>query len=59
MDATGAVILLLLFAWGLPIIIADWLGTAPKRHGWAWGFLLGWLGVLILAIMRPVPPSEA
>lgn len=39
--------------WFLPIIIAIELGRSRGRTGWLWGTLLGWLGVLILAIMRP------
>jgi hypothetical protein len=37
----------------LPIVIAIDLGFNRDRTGWMWGFFLGWLGVLILAIMRP------
>lgn len=39
--------------WVLPVIVAIGLGHSRGRNGWVWGFLLGWLGVLILAIMRP------
>jgi hypothetical protein len=39
--------------WLLPIIIAIDLGQSRDRKGWMWGLFLGWLGVLILAIMRP------
>ena len=42
-------------AWLLPIIIAIDLGISRGRTGWMWGLFLGWLGVLILAIMRPQP----
>ena len=41
--------------WLLPIVIAIDLGVSRQRSGWMWGFFLGWLGVLILAIMRPQP----
>lgn len=41
--------------WLLPIIVAIDLGKSRDRTGWMWGFFLGWLGVLILAIMRPRP----
>jgi len=51
-------ILLLFFAWGLPILICWNLGQSRNRTGWAWGLLLGWLGVLILALMRPIQPHE-
>jgi hypothetical protein len=39
----------------LPIVVAIDLGVSRQRTGWMWGFFLGWLGVLILAIMRPRP----
>lgn len=38
--------------WGLPILICVSLGRTRDRTGWMWGLFLGWLGVLILAIMR-------
>lgn len=41
--------------WLLPIVIAIELGESRDRTGWKWGLFLGWLGVLILAIMRPRP----
>jgi hypothetical protein len=45
-------ILLALF-WGLPIFVAHHLGLSRGRTGWLWGLLLGWVGVFILALMRP------
>jgi hypothetical protein len=50
----GTVMLVLSLIWLLPIIISIELGKSRDRMGWMWGLLLGWLGVLILAIMRPV-----
>lgn len=41
------------FVWVAPIVVAIGLGESRDRTGWAWGLLLGWLGVLILAIMKP------
>jgi hypothetical protein len=41
--------------WLLPIFCAIKLGISRDRMGWLWGLLLGWIGVLILAIMRPQP----
>jgi hypothetical protein len=41
-----------------PTIIAAHLGHSRDRTGWMWGLFLGWLGVLILAIMRPVQRSS-
>jgi hypothetical protein len=43
--------------WVLPVVISMSLGLSRDRTGWAWGLVLSWLGVLILAIMRPVPPT--
>lgn len=48
-------LIILFFWWLLPILICHQLGIARMRTGWLWGFWLGWLGVLILACMRPVP----
>jgi len=51
----GAVGVFISLAWLLPIVIAINLGVTRQRSGWTWGLFLGWLGVLILAIMRPQP----
>ena len=45
----GAVIL-----WILPIFVANSIGKAKNRSGLAYGILLGWLGVIIVAILPPV-----
>jgi hypothetical protein len=42
----------------LPIVIAIDLGVSRDRTGWMWGLFLGWLGVLILACMRPRPAEQ-
>jgi hypothetical protein len=49
----GAVIL-----WIVPIFIANSMGKAKNRAGLLWGLLLGWLGVLCLAVLPPVQTSE-
>ena len=43
--------------WILPIIIGIELGLSRDRTGWMWGCFLSWLGVLILACMRPIHSS--
>jgi hypothetical protein len=45
--------------WIAPIVIAIDLGQSRDRTGWMWGAFLGWLGVIILAIMRPRPKAAA
>jgi Protein of unknown function (DUF2510) len=39
-----------LFFWVLPIIVGQMIGGRKNRKGWAYGLLLGWLGVLIVAV---------
>ena len=39
----------------IPIFVAISQGRAKRRSGWAYGLLLGWLGVLILAVLPPRP----
>jgi len=41
--------------WLLPVLIGIHLGQSRDRAGWMWGLFLSWLGVLILACMRPQP----
>ena len=44
--------------WVLPIWYAHGQGLRKNRTGWPWGFLLGWLGCLLLACTATLP-SEA
>jgi len=42
--------------WLAPIAVGTAIGRGKHRAGWAWGLLLGWLGVIILVIL---PPGKA
>lgn len=53
-----ALIVLLMIVVLPPMFVAHRLGMSRDRRGWAWGFFLGWLGVVILACMRPVPVEQ-
>ncbi len=44
-------IIVALIFWVLPIWIAQMIGGPKGRAGWAWGLILGWLGVLIVALL--------
>jgi len=46
---TGAVVL-----WIVPIFVARAQGRSKNRTGWLYGFFLGWIGVLILALLGPL-----
>jgi hypothetical protein len=37
----------------LPTIAGHFIGEGKNRAGWAWGLLLGWLGVIILVLLKP------
>lgn len=37
--------------WIVPIFVGLSIGRAKSRAGWAYGLLLGWIGVLILALL--------
>jgi hypothetical protein len=39
--------------WIVPIFIANSQGNAKNRAGLAYGILLGWIGVLCLALLPP------
>jgi hypothetical protein len=47
----GAVIL-----WIVPIFVANAMGRSKNRSGLAYGLLLGWVGVLILALLPAADP---
>lgn len=48
-------IALVIIFWALPVAYGQHLGLRRNRAGWAYGLLLGWLGVLILAITSYLP----
>lgn len=50
----GAVIL-----WIVPIFVANSIGKSKLREGLLYGLLLGWLGVLILAVLPAVSPENS
>jgi len=37
--------------WGLPIFVSQKIGAPKRRAGWAYGLLLGWLGVVVIACL--------
>lgn len=48
--------------WVVPIFVANSIGKSKRRAGVMYGLFLGWLGVLILAVLAPLPektPQEA
>lgn len=42
-----------LLFWAAAIFVAHKIGETKNRTGWLWGFLLGWIGVVILACLGP------
>src|SRR5438552_7288554 len=53
-----AVLLFVLFFWVAPVFVGHKSGEPKNRTGWAWGLLLGWLGVIILACLGPGDGAE-
>jgi hypothetical protein len=45
--------------WVAPVFVGLAIGTPKKRAGWAWGLLLGWLGVIIVACLSEKKPPVA
>jgi hypothetical protein len=46
------ILFLVTIVWLLPIYIAHQIGQSKHRpYGWAWGFILGWLGVIVIALL--------
>jgi hypothetical protein len=37
----------------VPVLLTWWMGRRKQRSGIWWGLLLGWLGVLLLALNLP------
>jgi hypothetical protein len=43
--------------WIAPIFVGHIVGSPKNRAGWAWGLLLGWLGVIIVACLSNKAPQ--
>ena len=44
--------------WVLPLFITNSIGDFKNRNGLAYGFLLGWLGMLVIAVMPSLSPDD-
>ena len=54
-----ALILIVAVVWVVvPTLVGLQIGAEKGRQGWAWGLFLGWLGVLIVAVLPPSPEHE-
>ncbi len=47
------VLLFVVVFWVLPIVVGHKVGSEKNRAGWAWGLVLGWIGVIIVACLGP------
>ena len=46
----GAFLLFALIFWVAPIVVGQAIGGRKNRAGWLYGFFLGWLGVIAVAL---------
>src|SRR5690349_21105825 len=44
-------------SWAGAVFVGHKIGEGKNRKGWAWGLLLGWLGVIVLACLGPGDPA--
>lgn len=51
---SSAVLASVLILWVVPIFVARSQGRAKNRDGIWYGLLLGWVGVLVLAVLSPL-----
>jgi hypothetical protein len=49
-------LLVLALLWVLPIFVAHSMGKPKHRAGALYGIFLGWLGVIVLALLPPGKP---
>jgi hypothetical protein len=54
----GGVVAGIQIFWIAPIFVGQQIGSRKGRAGWAWGLLLGWIGVIIVAAMSPTDTHE-
>lgn len=49
----GAFLIFAIIFWVLPIWVGHQIGKPKGRAGGVWGLLLGWIGVIIVALLPP------
>jgi hypothetical protein len=50
--SAGLGIVVIAIFWIAPVVAAYMIGNRRGRtYGWVWGLLLGWIGVLIVAVL--------
>jgi hypothetical protein len=54
-----AALLFVAVLWVAPVFVGHKLGAPKNRAGWAWGLLLGWIGVVIVACLSDKNPHAA
>jgi hypothetical protein len=37
----------------VPVIVGYFVGESKDRRGWLWGPLLGWIGLVVVACLKP------
>ena len=37
----------------IPVVVGYAIGQSKDRRGWLWGLLLGWIGVVVVACLKP------
>ena len=56
---TGALLVVGIILWILPIWVGHRIGKPKGRAGGLWGFFLGWIGVIIVALLPPTISAPA
>jgi hypothetical protein len=51
-------IFLIVLLWGIPLVLAVWMGSQKSRRGLLYG-LFGWVGVFVLAYLGDNPRGQA
>jgi Protein of unknown function (DUF2510) len=51
-SAFGGLVFIGIF-WIVPIFVGKRIGDRKGRRGWIWGLFLGWIGVIIVALLSP------
>lgn len=48
----------ILILWVIPIVVGHKIGAPKSRAGLLYGLFLGWLGVVIVAMLPPIANTE-
>jgi uncharacterized membrane protein YeaQ/YmgE (transglycosylase-associated protein family) len=53
MDGLAWFVVIVAVCWVIPVLVAEDIAVEKDREGWIYALLLGWIGVIVVALLPP------